>query len=73
MALALLMPRLWPVWLTCALLGGLSRLVLGAHYLSDTIAGLTFGAGFVILAARWLAQRGSMFVFGHGWIPKRKR
>lgn len=73
MAVALLFPAMrWPL-LFVALLGGLSRVVVFSHYPSDVIAGLAFGAGFVILAARWLAQRGVMFRFQGRAIPKRHR
>ena len=73
MVMILLFPRYWPVWLAIAVLGGVSRVMVGAHYPSDVLAGLAFGAGFVILSARWLALRGTMFTLGEGWIPKRKR
>ena len=73
MALILLIPRWGPVWLILALLGGASRVVVDAHYPSDVLAGLAFGAVFVLLAARWLAQRGTMFTFDEGWIPHRTR
>lgn len=73
MVLILLFPRYWPIWLLIAVLGGVSRVMVGAHYPSDVLAGLAFGAGFVLLSARWLALRGTMFTLGEGWIPKRKR
>lgn len=73
MVLALIYPRLWPVWLSCGIIGALSRVVVGAHYLSDAIMGATLGAGFALLAARWLAQRNTMFVFNGSWKPDRKR
>lgn len=71
-ALILIWPRLWPVWAIIGLLGGVSRIFVGAHYPSDVIAGLTFGALFVIFTARWLALRGVMFAFNDGWIPYRR-
>ncbi|MEP1092077.1 MAG: phosphatase PAP2 family protein [Rhizobiaceae bacterium] len=73
MVLILLFPRYWPLWLLIAVLGGISRVIVGAHYPSDVLAGLVFGAGFVLFAARWLALRGTMFAFGDGWIPIRRR
>jgi membrane-associated phospholipid phosphatase len=73
MTLVLLLPRWAALWLLLALLGGASRVVVDAHYPSDVIAGLSFGAVFVLIAARWLAQRGTMFVFNKSWVPHRKR
>ena len=71
MAIALLFPRLkWWV-LALALLGGVSRVVVNAHYPSDVIAGLAIGAGVVVLSARWLAQRNVMFKFRGRILPKR--
>lgn len=73
MAIALLFPRLrwFALWL--ALLGATSRVVVDAHYPSDAIAGLAFGAVFVILSARWLAQRNVMFKFTGRALPVRSR
>ncbi len=73
MALILLYPRYWVLWLVFGLLGGLSRVVVDAHYPSDALAGLMFGTGFALLAARWLAQRGTMFKLSKSWIPHRRR
>ena len=73
MAMAFLLPRLWPFWVVLALLGGVSRVAVGAHYPSDVLAGLAFGAGFVLLAARWLAQRRLMFAFSDSAAPVRRR
>ena len=71
MAIVLLFPRLkWWV-LVLALLGGVSRVVVDAHYPSDVIAGLAIGAGVVVLSARWLAQRNVMFKFHGRVVPKR--
>lgn len=71
MAMALLLPGWRLIWLILAVLGGVSRVVVGAHYPSDVVAGLTFGSLFVILSARWLAQRRVMFQFGENWLPLR--
>lgn len=54
--LALLWPRLWPVWLLYALTIAASRLAVTAHYLGDVVAGLWLGA-FTVLALATLAQR----------------
>lgn len=73
MALVLLMPRWSAIWFVLAMLGGVSRVVVDAHYPSDVVAGLAFGAAFVLFLARWLAQRGTMFSFDTSWIPRRNR
>ncbi|MEM9733908.1 MAG: phosphatase PAP2 family protein, partial [Pseudomonadota bacterium] len=52
------------------LLGGASRAVVGAHWLSDIIAGLGLGALFVLLSARFLARRRTLFVFDETVFPK---
>jgi membrane-associated phospholipid phosphatase len=46
MALALLAPRFRLMFLVMALWIGFSRVIVAAHYPSDVIAGLTFGAWF---------------------------
>ncbi|MGI9366317.1 MAG: phosphatase PAP2 family protein [Rhizobiaceae bacterium] len=73
MAMVLLLPRWWPFWVVLGLLGGVSRVAVGAHYPSDVLAGLAFGASFVLLAARWLAQRRLMFTCGDSAVPMRRR
>ncbi len=72
-ALALLYPRYKWVLLFLALLGGASRVMVSAHYPSDVLTGLLFGAGFVWLSARYLARRNLMFRFRDGLVPQRKR
>jgi undecaprenyl-diphosphatase len=42
----------------------LSRIVVGAHYPGDVVAGFLFGAAFGLLVARWLAGRGFGFSAG---------
>ncbi len=73
MGLALLLPRFWPLWFFLAVLGGASRVMVGAHYPADVVAGLAFGAGFTWLSARFLAQRGTMFRFSGKPLPRRLR
>lgn len=73
MGLTLLWPRFWPVWLGAALLGGVSRAFVGAHYPSDILAGLLFGAVGTVMIARFLARRGLMFKPTSGFLVKRKR
>lgn len=72
MALYLLFPRLALPLFLVALLGGGSRVVVGAHYASDVIAGLSFGAIFTLMIARWLARRGSLFDFTDKRFPQRR-
>jgi undecaprenyl-diphosphatase len=71
---ALLLPRAWPVFLVLGALGGVSRAFVGAHYISDILVGLAFGAIFTLLMARWLARKGLMFRCEPGQIlPRRRR
>jgi undecaprenyl-diphosphatase len=57
MAAMLILPRFrWPI-LAAGLLIALSRVVVGAHYPSDTIAGLALGAGIAYALARFLLRR----------------
>ena len=69
----LLLPRkLWPFWLFLAVMGGVSRIMVGAHYASDVAAGLAFGSVLTAIFARWLAKRGVMFVANDDLFPLRK-
>ncbi|MEM1038615.1 MAG: phosphatase PAP2 family protein [Pseudomonadota bacterium] len=74
--LCLLFPRATPVWVAFGITGGVSRMMVGAHYASDVIAGLLFGSVLTILFARWLSRRNILFVpvqAGHAFVPRRKR
>lgn len=74
MAMVLLWPRYWPIWLVAAIIGGMSRTMILAHYPTDVIAGLLFGAGFALFSARFLALRNVMFAFdGDKLIPQRTK
>jgi len=73
MGMALLFPRHRVFWLFFGVFGAATRILVGAHYPSDTIAGLIYGAGATLLAARFLAQRGTMFRFNGGFVPDRIR
>jgi membrane-associated phospholipid phosphatase len=58
--------RAWPLVLL-ALLGGLSRVAVGAHWTVDVLAGWTVGVGGALLA-RWAEPAVERFV---GWIADR--
>jgi len=65
-ALALFVP-VWGVPLFAgATLIAASRIAIGAHYLSDVIAGSLLGISCAILIARWFARRGLVFEDGAG-------
>ena len=73
MGFALLLPKYRLIFLVLGLIGGLSRVMVGAHYISDVIAGLTFGAAFTFACAIYLARRNLMFrPESSGWL-RRKR
>ncbi len=73
MAMALLMPKHRVFWICFGIFGASTRILVGAHYPSDVISGLIYGAGFAVLSARFLAQRGTMFRFNGGFLPDRIR
>ena len=73
MAMALLFPKHRVFWLSFGLLGASTRIFVGAHYPSDVFAGVIFGSGITLLAARYLARRATMFRFNGGFIPDRIR
>ncbi len=63
MAMALLFPRL-RVWLLfLALWVGSTRVIVGAHFPSDVVAGLSFGSLFAWTHARNFARRRLLFRF----------
>ncbi|WP_321378710.1 phosphatase PAP2 family protein [Rhizobium sp.] len=61
MVLFLIMPKYRLTFLVLALWFGMTRVVVGAHYPSDVVAGLCFGAGFAWLVARLFACYGLGF------------
>ncbi len=73
MAVTLMAPRagliLWPF----AVGVGVSRMVVGAHHLSDVVAGLGLGAFFVLALAALFARRGWGFVPSDGPVPRAER
>lgn len=74
MALALLAPRYRLYCLVAALWIGFSRVIVGAHYPSDVIAGLVFGAWFSILMAVIFSRHGILFrQENDGWPALRRQ
>lgn len=60
-SLALLFPRLRLAALVIAVWVGFTRVVVGAHYPSDVVAGLFFGAWFTYFTAARFARAGFVF------------
>ncbi len=51
-------PRFWPVWWLAAVLVMASRLVLGAHYLSDLLGGFYIALAVWWGVRAWFARQG---------------
>lgn len=60
----LLLPRFAIVGVAFALWVGVSRIMVGAHFPSDVVAGLAFGAVFTWIYARSFARKRLLFEFG---------
>ncbi len=71
-AFAMLVPRLRPYLAGLALVIGISRVVVGAHYPSDVAAGLLIGLWLAVMMAFVFARFGWLFrIDEHGWpAPK---
>ena len=69
MGIALLFPRLRIAMFVIALWFGFSRVMVRAHYASDVIAGLTFGAWFSYYCAYRMARAGTLFAFSAKGFP----
>nr|WP_321464040.1 phosphatase PAP2 family protein [uncultured Cohaesibacter sp.] len=67
-ALTLLFPRLKWFWIGAALWIGFSRIVVGAHYPSDVVAGFSYGALFAWLLAHYATKRRLLFRAQDGFI-----
>ena len=61
-------PRTWVFMLPFAVMMAFSRVYLGAHYPSDTLAGMILGGGYAaagLMGLQWLWQR-----LGRAWFPE---
>ncbi len=63
-ALSILFPRLRWFFIPAGILVAISRPVLGVHYSTDIVAGFCLGAVFVLVYARFFAQKRLLFKFG---------
>jgi membrane-associated phospholipid phosphatase len=72
-AFSLLFPRYRIPFIACALWLGMTRVMVGAHYPSDVIAGLALGGWFSLMTAIVYSRYGLLFRLGpDGWpLPKR--
>lgn len=72
LALAFLVPA-WRRWLfVLASIGAVGRIVAGAHFLSDVVAGAALGAACTWWLRGWLADRGWVFVRRFGAVEPRR-
>ena len=66
MAGILIFPRLRAPIIFAGIMVALSRVIVGAHFPSDALAGLTIGSAFSYVMARWLLRRRVGFVTVEG-------
>jgi undecaprenyl-diphosphatase len=71
-ALAFLFPRYRYIFIACALWLAATRVMIGAHYPSDVIAGLALGGWFSFMMAIVYSRYGLLFRIGEtGWpVPR---
>ncbi len=67
-ALTLLFPRLKWLWIAIGLWIAFSRVVVGAHYPSDIVAGFLYGATFAWMLAKYSTNRRLLFRVRGGFI-----
>lgn len=72
-ALALLMPRYRVLFLIAGLWLGMARVIIGVHYPSDVIAGLSFGAWIALVTAITFSRYGLLFRYARGRLPRLRR
>lgn len=73
MGFSLLAPRHRPVFLVAAIWLGMTRVLVGAHFPSDVLAGLTFGAWSSVIIAAIFARYGFLFEERDTGLPLLKR
>ena len=73
MALALLLPRYRLVFLVVGVWIGMTRIMVGAHYPSDVVAGLAYGAWFALATAVVFSRYQLVFRVGQSGLPIPRR
>jgi membrane-associated phospholipid phosphatase len=51
-SLTIVIPRLWPLWWTLAIIVAIERIAESAHYTSDTVAGAALGIAVALLSKK---------------------
>jgi membrane-associated phospholipid phosphatase len=69
MAFALLAPRYRIAFFLLAVFLGMTRVIVGAHYPSDVIAGLAYGGWFSFMMAAVFSRYGLVFLIDRHGIP----
>lgn len=73
MALALLLPRYRLLFLVLGVWIGMTRVMVGAHYPSDVVAGLAYGAWFALLTAIVFSRYQLVFRLSGDGLPVPRR
>lgn len=71
LALGFLIPRWRVALLSVALWVAASRVIVGAHWASDVVAGIALGTACVFALRLWYARRGRVFVLRNGGLQPR--